>query len=68
MAEPTPTPEKQIPPAAPNNGAQKSSEEGTGFFNRLRRTLNPEKTHPSEEQEIVVMDEDSDDTTQLGKV
>jgi hypothetical protein len=62
------TPEKQNSPAAPDNADKKSAEEGTGFFNRVRRNLNPEKTHPSEEQEIVVMDEDSDDTTQLGKV
>jgi hypothetical protein len=64
MTEPkNPTPEEQNLPASPDNADQKTSEEGTGFFNRVRRNLNPEKTHPSEEHEIVVMTDDSDDRT-----
>jgi hypothetical protein len=63
MTTPKPTSEEEKLPASPDNADQKTSEEGTGFFNRVRRNLNPGKTHPSEEDEIVVMSDDSDDRT-----
>jgi len=54
----TPTPEKQ------NLSEPEDSEETsptpagtTGFFHRVRQGLNPEPIHPSEEAEIVIMDE-----------
>jgi hypothetical protein len=54
MAEPTPTPEKQNPPATPKSGeTPPDSADQTRFFNRVQRELKP-KPHPTEEQEIVV--------------
>ena len=58
MTESKPTPE-QKPPASPNSEEtqQNPADERprkTGFFNRVRRELNPEPIHPSEAAEIVV--------------
>ena len=55
MTEPTPTPEKQNPPAAPNSDQDENSStpERDGFFKRVRRGLH-EPIHPSEAKEIVV--------------
>ena len=55
MTEPTPTPEKQNSPAAPD-----ADENATGFFNRVQRELNPEPIHPSEKAEIVIMEGDDE--------
>jgi len=62
MTTPTPTPEKQ------NSSESGDSEETTltpaettGFFHRVRQELNPEPIHPSEEAEIVIMDEGDGD-------
>lgn len=63
MSEPTPTPEKQDSPTPGSeetrqNDADKntSSPERDGFFRRVRRGLH-EPIHPSEAEEIVVMDD-----------
>jgi hypothetical protein len=54
MTEPTPTPETQNSPAAPDSEkTRQDSADKTGFFNRVQRELKP-KSHPTEEQEIVV--------------
>jgi hypothetical protein len=57
MTEPTPTPKKQNPSAAPDENTS-PPEERDGFFRRVQRVLKPEPesrpVHPSEEQEIVV--------------
>jgi hypothetical protein len=58
MTEPTPTPEKQDPPAAPDSEKTRPNPDATGFFKRVRQELDPEPVHPSERDEIVVMDED----------
>jgi hypothetical protein len=52
MTEPTPTPEKQNSPAAPDENT--SSPERDGFFRRVQRVLKPKPIHPTEEEEIVV--------------
>jgi hypothetical protein len=63
MTEPT-TPEKQNPPATPDEktrevGANNTSPpEREGFFKRVRRGLH-EPIHPSEEKEIVVDPDES---------
>jgi hypothetical protein len=56
MTEPTPTPETQNLPAAPDE----NTEERDGFFRRVRRELRPDSppVNPSEAAEIVVEDED----------
>jgi hypothetical protein len=69
MTTPTPTPEKQNPPDAPDSEPTKV----TGFFNRVQRELHPEPVHPTEAAEIVIMDEgesaeDSDDATLMEEV
>jgi hypothetical protein len=55
MTTPTPTPEKQNSPDAP--GSEQT--ETTGFFHRVRQNLKSKKelVHPSEEAEIVIMEE-----------
>jgi len=63
MTEPKPTPQEQNLPASPaeetrNADANTSTPERDGFFKRLRRELNPEPIHPSEAEEIVIMDGD----------
>jgi hypothetical protein len=62
MTTPKPTPETQNSPAAPaeetRNDANTSTPERDGFFKRVRRNLNPEPIHPSEAEEIVIMDRD----------
>jgi len=62
MTTPTPTPERQ------NSSEPGDSEETTptpagttGFFQRVRQELNPEPIHPSEAEEIVIMDEGDGD-------
>jgi hypothetical protein len=60
MTTPTPTPEKQNSPAAPESKETRPNPaDTTGFFKRARQELNPEEkpVHPSEEAEIVIMDE-----------
>jgi hypothetical protein len=60
--EPKPTPEQNLPasPAeeTPNADANTSTPERDGFFKRVRRDLKPETIHPSEAEEIVIMDGD----------
>jgi hypothetical protein len=64
MTEPTPTPEKQDLPAVPDpERTSPNPPQPTGFFNRVRGTLKPEKANPSEEQEIVVMEDEGNDRT-----
>ena len=63
MTEPKPTPQEQNLPAFPaeetrNADANTSTPERDGFFKRVRRELNPEPIHPSEAEEIVIMDGD----------
>jgi hypothetical protein len=63
MTEPKPTPQEQNLPASPaeetrNADANTSTPERDGFFKRLRRELNAEPIHPSEAEEIVIMDGD----------
>jgi len=55
MTTPTPTPEEENLPQAPAIEMPR-----TGFFDRVRRGLKPEEKpiHPSEEAEIVIMEED----------
>jgi hypothetical protein len=63
MTEPTPTPEKQNSPRSADKDKKASSpERGTGFFGRVQRVLSEptEPIHPSEAQEIVIMDGDDD--------
>jgi len=63
MTDPTPTPEKQNPPASseseetpPNPADEKTSPRITGFFHRVQRVLSEsEAVHPSEAKEIVIM-------------
>jgi len=60
MTTPTPTPEKQNSPAAPDSeGTHPSPADATGFFYRVRRELNSEQepVHPTEAAEIVIMEE-----------
>jgi len=65
MTEPKSTPQEQNLPASPaeetrNADANTSTPERDGFFKRLRRGLNPEPIHPSEAEEIVIMDGDQE--------
>lgn len=60
MTEPTPTPEQRNSSAPPAADANSSTPERDGFFKRVRRELNPEPIHPSEAEEIVIMDGDGD--------
>jgi hypothetical protein len=65
MTEPTPTPQEQNLPASPaqetrNADANTSTPERDGFFKRVRRELKPEPIHPTEEAEIVIMEESDD--------
>ena len=56
-----PTPETQNSPEAPDSEETLPNQaEATGFFNRVRRVLNPEEepVHPTEAAEIVIMDEE----------
>ena len=55
MTQPTPTPQQQNSPAAPNENTSQP-EERDGFFRRTQRVLKPESppVHPSENQEIVI--------------
>jgi hypothetical protein len=59
MTEPNkPTSKTQNSPAAPESEETRPAD-ATGFFNRVRRDLNPEEPiHPSEKAEIVIMDEE----------
>jgi hypothetical protein len=59
MTTPTPTPEEQNSPV-PASEETRPTSNATGFFNRVRQGLKPEteQVHPSEEAEIVIMDED----------
>jgi len=67
MTPPTPTPEKQNFSEAPNSEKTRSEPaDVTGFFNRVQRKLDPEPKpeppiHPTEEAEIVIMDEGDGD-------
>jgi hypothetical protein len=63
MTTPTPTPEKQNLSEPGDSEETTPTPAGTtGFFHRVRRKLNPEPIiHPSEEAEIVLMDEDDGD-------
>jgi hypothetical protein len=64
MTEPTPTPEKQDLPAVPDpERTSQNPPEPTGFFDRVRQNLNPEKTKHMKGQEIVVMDDEGNDGT-----
>jgi len=60
MTTPTPAPETQNLPKAPDSEGTRPAD-ATGFFNRVRRKLKPEEEpiHPTEAAEIVIMDEDS---------
>ena len=58
MTEPKPTPEDTRP--NPDENTSPPEVRATGFFNRVRRELKPESIHPSEAEEIVIM-EDGDD-------
>jgi len=64
MTTPKPTPETQNSPADPaeetRNDASTSTPERDGFFKRVRRKLTPEPVHPSEAEEIVIMDGDQE--------
>ena len=64
MTEPkNPEPETQKLPEAPDSEETLPNQaEATGFFNRVRRVLNPEEepVHPSEKAEIVIMDEEDE--------
>jgi len=55
MTVPTPTPETQNSPAAPDENTPQP-EERDGFFRRVQRVLNPVSppVHPSEREEIVI--------------
>jgi len=59
MTTPTPTPKTQNSPEAPDS-EETRSEDATGFFNRVRRELNPEErpVHPTEAAEIVIMEDE----------
>jgi hypothetical protein len=60
MTTPTPTPEKQnSSEPGESEDTTPTSADTTGFFHRVRRELNPAPIHPSEEAEIVIM-EDAD--------
>ena len=73
MTQPTPTPHLQNLPATPDSEENPpDSADKTGFFNRVQRELRP-KSHPTEEQEIVVditpiKKTDSDEQTWFTKV
>jgi len=58
---PTPTPEEKFPQAPAIEVPR------MGFFNRVRRELKSEEEpiHPSEEAEIVIMEEDGDAKTRF---
>ena len=64
MTEPKDTPEKQNSPRSADKDERASSpERRTGFFSRVQRVLSEptEPVHPSEAQEIVIMDGDEDE-------
>jgi hypothetical protein len=66
MTEPKkPTPETQNSPEAPDS-EETHPADATGFFNRVRGKFKPEEkpVHPSEEAEIVIMEE-GDERTRL---
>jgi hypothetical protein len=63
MTTPTPTPEEENSPEAPNSKKTPSNPYATGFFNRVQQNLNtkaqPEpQIHPTEAAEIVIMEEE----------
>jgi hypothetical protein len=58
MTTPTPPPEEENLPKAP---ATETPPRTTGFFNRVQQELQPQPIHPTEEAEIVIMDEDEGD-------
>jgi hypothetical protein len=66
MTTPTPTPQEENSPQAPDEKTLQSADANTsfperdGFFKRVRRQLNPEPIHPSEAEEIVIMEEGDD--------
>jgi hypothetical protein len=55
MTQPKSTPEKPQSPATPDEKDTSSTPERDGFFRRVRRELNPEPVHQSEDEEIVIM-------------
>jgi hypothetical protein len=58
MTTPTPTPQEENSPQAPASETPRT----TGFFNRVQKELKPPKPiHPSEDAEIVIMDEGNGD-------
>ena len=60
MTEPkNPEPETQKLPEAPDSEETRPAD-ATGFFNRVRRELNPEErpVHPTETAEIVIMEDE----------
>jgi hypothetical protein len=63
MTTPTPTPEQENSPKAPNSKQTPSNPDATGFFNRVRQKLETEPQpeppiHPTEAAEIVIMEDD----------
>ena len=59
MTTPTPAPQEESSPQTSATETPRTM----GFFNRVRREIKiePKPIHPTEEQEIVIMDEDSGD-------
>jgi len=58
MTTPTPTPEKQNSSESGDSKETTPTPAGTtGFFRRVRQKLDPKPIHPSEEAEIVIMEE-----------
>jgi hypothetical protein len=58
MTTPTPTPEKQNSSEPGDSDETTPTPAGnTGFFHRVLRELKPQPMHPSEEAEIVIMEE-----------
>ena len=60
MTEPKPTPQQN--PTSPDSSDETPSSQDetsgkTGFFNRVQRELKPKPVHPSEAEEIVIMDD-----------
>ena len=60
MTEPTPTPQQK--PTSPDSSdetpsSQDETSRKTGFFNRVQQELKPKPAHPSEAEEIVIMDD-----------
>ena len=56
-----PTPNSEQTPQNADANTSPPEVRATGFFNRVRQELKPESIHPSEAEEIVIMEDGDDD-------